>query len=332
VRIVRADYYTQFGQGVLSVEAKWAQGQTSNQQLTVARDSGPGTEFGSGGTQNISRFVDAGVYLYHRGASSVAARPDRIRITSPTGDVAIAKVNDWLPLPDQDPADGVYLKDFVTSYLTPTELYDRIHQLADEFPGLAEIVELPYKTNGYRRKAQALLDPPGNRLVVDPPSAAAGEYVFAGPAGFGAGLPPAGLAGSFAVVNDGSALPTEGCEPLVGFPAGAIALVDRGTCPFVQKAQNAQDAGASAVVIVNNVSGAPTNPGGSGNLSIPTVMISLDAGTLLKANLPATGTLIPGIAVSNAARVGVDSVAWGHEGGNDVTIERCSIRGPPTAR
>jgi hypothetical protein len=159
VKIVRADYYTtQTGTQVLSVEAKWAQGQTSSQQLVVERDSGPDTPMGSGGTQNISRFVDAGVYLYHRGASSVSTRPDYIRITSPTGDVAVAKVNDWLPIEGDDEFKGdVYEEDFITSYLTPTDLYDRIHQLAAEFPDLAEIVELPYKTNGYRRHAQALL-------------------------------------------------------------------------------------------------------------------------------------------------------------------------------
>jgi hypothetical protein len=159
VKIIRADYYTtQTGGQVLSVEAKWAQGQTSSQQLTVERDSGPGTDMGSGGTQNISRFVDAGVYLYHRGASSVSTRPEYIRITSPTGDVAVAKVNDWLPIEGDDEFKGdVYEEDFITSYLTPTDLYDRIHQLAAEFPDLAEIVELPYQTNGYRRHAQALL-------------------------------------------------------------------------------------------------------------------------------------------------------------------------------
>ena len=42
--------------------------------------------------QTISRFVDAGVYLYHRGAAAVTARPNYIQITSPTGDVAVAKV------------------------------------------------------------------------------------------------------------------------------------------------------------------------------------------------------------------------------------------------
>jgi hypothetical protein len=168
VRIIRADYYTSGTSHVLSVEAKWAQGQTAATPLTVERDSGPGTEFGSGGTQTISRFVDAGVYLYHRGAATVTSRPDRIRITSPTGDVAVAQVREWLPTPGTDPEGPGYQKDFVTSYLTPTELYARIHQLAAEFPDLAEIVELPYKTNGYRRHAQAVFGTANaSRVAVD---------------------------------------------------------------------------------------------------------------------------------------------------------------------
>ncbi|MFG3684855.1 M14 family metallopeptidase [Micromonospora sp. NPDC047740] len=168
VKIIRADYYTSGTNQILSVEAKWAQGQTSTSTLTVVRDSGPGTELGSGGSQTISRFVDAGVYLYHRGASTVTTRPDRIRITSPTGGVAIAQVKEWLPIPADNPEGPGYQKDFVTSYLTPTELYARIHQLAAEFPDLAEIVELPYKTNGYRRKAQVVLGTTNaNRVAVD---------------------------------------------------------------------------------------------------------------------------------------------------------------------
>jgi hypothetical protein len=159
VRIIRADYYTTLaGDQFLSVEAKWASGQDLTNALVVERDSGPGTDFGSGGQQNITRFVDAGVYLYHRGAAQVSAMPDRIRITSPTGDVAIAKVEEWLPIPDDTEDDAGFLKDFVTSYLTPTELYNRIHQLAADFPQIAEVIELPHRTNGYRRKAQALLD------------------------------------------------------------------------------------------------------------------------------------------------------------------------------
>jgi len=46
---------------------------------------------------------------------------------------------------------------------------------------------------------------------------------------------------------------TSGCEStdFAGFPAGAIALVQRGTCDFVVKVQNAINAGAGAVIIMN---------------------------------------------------------------------------------
>jgi hypothetical protein len=168
VKIIRADYYTTGTSQVLSVEAKWASGQTQPGGLTVMRDSGPGTEMGSGGSQTISAFVDADVYLYHRGAATVTSRPHYLQITSPTGGVATAKVNEWLPIPPDNPEGPGYQKDFVTSYLTPTELYDRIHRLAAEFSDLAEIVELPYKTNGYRRKAQAVLGAASaNRVAID---------------------------------------------------------------------------------------------------------------------------------------------------------------------
>ncbi len=168
VRIIRADYYTSGTTQVLSVEAKWADGQTQPNALTVLRDSGPGTPLGSGGSQTISRFVDAGVYLYHRGASTVASRPQYIQITSPTGGVATAKVNEWLPIPPDSPEGPGYQKDFVTSYLTPTELYGRIRGLAAEFPSLSDIVELPYRTNGYRRKAQAVFGSSNaSRVAVD---------------------------------------------------------------------------------------------------------------------------------------------------------------------
>jgi hypothetical protein len=155
VVIIRADYYTSLDGAFLSVEAKWAEGQTSTEALHVDRDSGPGTAFGSSGTQTLSRFVDAGVYLYHRGIAEVSVRPDRIRIISPTGGVAIATVNDWSSSSGASPG-GAYQTDFLAGYMDPTELYDRIHRLAAEFPTLAEIVELPFRTNGYRRKAQAL--------------------------------------------------------------------------------------------------------------------------------------------------------------------------------
>ena len=51
--------------------------------------------------------------------------------------------------------------------------------------------------------------------------------------------------------------PTPGCEPtdFAGFPAGHVALVARGSCTFADKATNAHDAGAVAVVIRDTAPG-----------------------------------------------------------------------------
>jgi hypothetical protein len=56
----------------------------------------------------------------------------------------------------------------------------------------------------------------------------------------------------FELVNDGSASPTLACDGLVGFTPGNIALMRRGSCEFGLKAFNAEQAGATAVFMVND--------------------------------------------------------------------------------
>jgi hypothetical protein len=127
-----------------------------------------------------------------------------------------------------------------------------------------------------------------NTVTVDAPSSAAGEYGATG-AAFGPAPSMDGLTGTFAVVADGTGN-AEGCNPLVGFPAGAIAIADRGTCAFTIKVANAQAAGASAVVIANSVPGSPITLGGADpSITIPAVMVSQADGATIKAGLPATG-------------------------------------------
>ncbi|MFO7173817.1 MAG: S8 family serine peptidase, partial [Bacillota bacterium] len=76
-----------------------------------------------------------------------------------------------------------------------------------------------------------------------------------------------------------------GCSPedFRNDPAGAIALIDRGVCPFVDKVRNAQEKGALAVVVVNSVDGDPITMGGDpGGFEIPAVMIARAAGQALR--------------------------------------------------
>ena len=131
-----------------------------------------------------------------------------------------------------------------------------------------------------------------NLVTIDAPSSAAGSYEAAG-ASFGPAPSRQGMSGELALVNDGSTNPTEACDPLIDFPAGSIALVDRGTCSFVQKVNNAQDAGATAVIVVNDRVGLPTHLGGNDpDITIPAVHVSQADGNTIKAGLPASGTIV----------------------------------------
>ncbi|HEY0976441.1 MAG TPA: PA domain-containing protein [Flavobacteriales bacterium] len=79
-----------------------------------------------------------------------------------------------------------------------------------------------------------------------------------------------------------------GCDALTNGAAisGNIALIYRGTCEFGAKALNAQNAGAIAVILVNNVPGAPIPPGegttGGNQVYIPVVMITMEAAATLR--------------------------------------------------
>jgi uncharacterized repeat protein (TIGR01451 family) len=91
------------------------------------------------------------------------------------------------------------------------------------------------------------------------------------------------VTGLLELANDGVGPVTNGCEPLVGFTAGNIALIDRGGCPFVTKVANAQAAGATGVLIANTATQAMTSLGGSDpTITIPSVMITYADGQALR--------------------------------------------------
>lgn len=167
LKVLRADYFDGADGEFLSVEAKTEAGEADT--ITVSWDAGSGTEIGDGGTIELFDFVDAGVYLYHRRQFAVDTRPALIEVSSSdTGESVTLSVVEWLPLdePGDRGGNSPYLSDFVDRYMDPTEVTERIEQLAAEFPDLAEIVELPYQTNGYRRHAQALLGTVTSNAVV----------------------------------------------------------------------------------------------------------------------------------------------------------------------
>jgi photosystem II stability/assembly factor-like uncharacterized protein len=148
-------------------------------------------------------------------------------------------------------------------------------------------------------------------ITVNSPVSVAGNYTCYPTTAFGPAITTP-ITSHIVLVSDGTALPTEGCNALTNGASvnGKIALIRRGTCPFVQKIINAQNAGAIAVIMMNNVPGTPTPMGGTDStIMIPSVMISKEDGDALVAALGSgnvnstlnptspggfTGLLVPG--------------------------------------
>lgn len=146
----------------------------------------------------------------------------------------------------------------------------------------------------------------GSPIVhVNSPAPIAGDKQF-GTAAFGPAISAPGITAPVALVNDGVAPTSDGCEPIpAGSLTGKIALIDRGLCGFAVKTKMAQDAGAIAVIIANNVAGAP--PGMAGvdpTITIPTVSISLADANAIKAQL--TGGVSVTLGVNLSIRAGAD--------------------------
>src|SRR5438132_3547010 len=79
------------------------------------------------------------------------------------------------------------------------------------------------------------------------------------------------LTAPLGVVLSGTSL-SLACDALAASSLnGKIALVSRGTCTFSTKIRNAQNAGALAILVVNNVGGSPTAMGQDGTANQPTI-------------------------------------------------------------
>jgi extracellular elastinolytic metalloproteinase len=165
------------------------------------------------------------------------------------------------------------------------------------------------------------LQTPSPRFVVSNPFGIAGTY-FAGRALFGAGS--TGLVGSVVQAQDPAdgfgPSTTDGCSSLTNAPAiaGNIAIIDRGTCFFIDKVANAQDAGAIAVIIVNNAGDAVLNMSGiDPTLRIPAIFLGQTDGATIVAQL---GAGVLGNLVSPAARdSSFDAKVVVHEYGHGIS-------------
>jgi minor extracellular serine protease Vpr len=118
--------------------------------------------------------------------------------------------------------------------------------------------------------SQTIPNPP------DPPTSGTVEIKETVEAAAVGPVPPGAYPGGTAFPDGCSAFPA-------GFFTGKVALIRRGTCAFTLKAQNAEAAGAVAVVLYNHSPGAltPIVAGTPNQVAIPVVMVTKQNGELI---------------------------------------------------
>ncbi|MFT5778245.1 MAG: extracellular elastinolytic metalloproteinase [Crocinitomicaceae bacterium] len=150
--------------------------------------------------------------------------------------------------------------------------------------------------------------PAADILTINSPAGPAGTYA-AEEAGFGPGVPATPITADLVIYEDAVPDTYDACEdPAVpGLLSGKIAVIMRGSCPFVDKIQRAQDDGAVAVIMVNNVGTAPISMGGtSGSITIPGVMVSQADGLALIAAIESGPTVNGTLVNTNPGPTGID--------------------------
>ncbi len=158
VQAQRADYFENYAGKFISIE-----GYTSANHVTGNSYDGPiltaawlDASGNVAGSDTLQPFVDDQKYLYHTGLFRVTDRPATVRVASANGGVDTLAVKDWVSK-DGKGFPATFQKDFNTHYVDPQEGYKRISDLAAAYPNIAQVYDLPNKTTGYQRKAQAIV-------------------------------------------------------------------------------------------------------------------------------------------------------------------------------
>lgn len=114
------------------------------------------------------------------------------------------------------------------------------------------------------------------------------------------------------------------CDPLTNTSEmdGQIAVITRGDCAFVEKVSEAQNAGAIAVIVINNEPGEPIVMGGdSSTITIPSLMISQENGATILSALEADETLTTSLANNGPYKIDgdFDNGIIAHEYGHGIS-------------
>lgn len=210
------------------------------------------------------------------GASAAVSTPESVDTTALRADMSIAGIRDHLVALNQIARDNGGTRAVGTPGFQASVDYVRARLAADGYRVGVQTFQVPY----FKEVVPPSLSSGGRAFI---PETDIRTMSFSGSGDVNAAVQPVDLT----LPPDPNATSSSGCDPadFASFSRGAIALMQRGTCPFEQKATNAENAGAVAALIMNEgqpdrqdlLSGSLIHPG----IGIPVLGLTYAVGALL---------------------------------------------------
>ncbi|QQR47858.1 myxosortase-dependent M36 family metallopeptidase MepA [Myxococcus xanthus] len=198
---------------------------------------------------------------------------------------------------------------------------DRLHAQAQDHSGTDNAnMRTPADGASPRMQMYLFAGPRNSRLTANAPAQVAGDYQGGVSSTFGPQTfeVTGDVVAALDAANTAGPSDRDGCTALTNAAEvnGKIAIIDRGTCGFVDKVTNAQNAGAIGVIIHDNVAGPTIDLGGdSTTITIPTLRVNLDDGNVLRSGLPALNVTLwrgPTAWIDGTIDNAIVAHEWGH--------------------
>jgi hypothetical protein len=163
LHFLQAYWWTSNGQTFLQTQVATTASDDPDVEITVTWRTADGTT----GSYELFRFEDADEYQYHVALPQpVPARPVQVTAVSSLGGTARPTTPAAWPGSSPPPLPSGYQKDFIDAYATPVDIQARIRRLGRQYRDLVDVIDLPNRTQGYRRTATAYLGDPAVAAVV----------------------------------------------------------------------------------------------------------------------------------------------------------------------